>query len=477
VSSIAVERDRRPGADSRRLRLTLALLALAQLIISLDLTIVYVALPDIARGLHFSAQTLQLVVSAYAVGFGGFLLLGGRVSDLFGRRRMFVLGLLLYGTASLIGGLAGTAEVLVGARALQGIGGAVLFPATLSLVHTIFAEGAQRNRALGVWAGAGAGGMVAGVLLGGVLTQAFGWAAVFFVNVPFAAVAAVLAFALVRPDGPRLAGRTLDAPGALTATIGMTLVLYALVQGPGRGWDEVDVLGAIAAGIAALAGFLAIETRSRDPLLPPRLLRIRNVRLGVTITFLFMATFGTLLYFLTVYFQQVQGFTALRTGVACLVPMGAVFIGSNAGGHLMSKFGLGTTLTASLGLGLAGMLGLAACLRADASYLALVPGLAVLSVGQGVAFPTMFAVAATGVSDAEQGVASGLASSGQQVGSAIGLAILVAIANSNVDEHLQGTALHDAIADGLRTALLVAAGGVALTVVAARRLRLPRDHR
>jgi MFS family permease len=396
------------------------------------------------------------------------------VADLLGRRRMFVLGLLLYGAASLIGGLASSAAVLVGARALQGIGGAVLFPATLSLVHTIFAEGEQRNRALGVWAGAGAGGMVAGVLLGGALTQVLGWQAVFFVNVPLAAIAALLAFALVRPDGPRLAGRTLDAPGALAATLGMTLLLYALVEGPGRGWGEADVLGAIAAGLAVLAAFAAIESRSRDPLLPPRLLRVRNVRLGVTITFLFMATFGTLLYFLTVYFQQVQGFSALRTGMACLVPMGAVFAGSTAGGHLMSRFGLRPTLTASLGLGLAGMLGLAACLRADASYLTLVPGLAVVSLGQGVAFPTMFAVAASGVDDAEQGVASGLASSGQQVGSAIGLAILVAIANGAVDERLHGAALHTAIADGLRTALLVAAGGVALTVLVARRLRLPR---
>ena len=449
----------------------LALLAFAQLIISLDYTIVYVALPDIGR-LGFSAQTLQLVVSAYAVAFGGFLLLGGRAADLFGRRRMFVGGLLLYGAASLLGGLSTTPELLVGARAVQGIGGAVLFPATLSLVNTLFAEGRERNHALGVWAGAGAGGMVSGVLLGGLLTQALGWEAVFFVNVPLAAIALAAALPLLPADRRAGARRGFDLPGALTATVGMTSIIYALVQGPGVGWGSADVVVGAIVGILALASFAAIESVSRDPLLPLRLFGNRNLRIGVTITFLFMATFGTLLYFLTVYFQEVQGLSPLRTGLACLVPMGGVFVGSNLGGHLMTRFGVRATLLVHLTLGAVGMVALSLSASADASYLALVPGLVVLSFGQGVVFPTMFAAVATGVAATEQGIASGIASSGQQVGSAVGLAILVAIANAGTDGS-HGEALRVATGDGVRTAMLVSAAGILLTTLVALRLRAP----
>ncbi|WAL64369.1 MFS transporter [Amycolatopsis cynarae] len=275
---------------SRRPGLVLALLAFAQLIISLDYNIVYVALPEIGHALGFGTQSLQWVVSAYAVTFGGFLLLGGRASDLFGPRRMFSLGLGLYCGASLAGGLAAGPGLLVAARAGQGLGGALLFPATLTLVSTSFAEGRARNRAFAVWGTAGGSGMILGSLLGGLLTQLYGWAAVFFVNVPLAAVAALLAFPLLAADPPREPGRRFDLGGAVTATLGMTSVVFALVEGPELGWTSPVVLVAAAAGAALLVTFAVLEGRGRDPLLPLRLLRERNLGTGVVVTFLYMGT-------------------------------------------------------------------------------------------------------------------------------------------------------------------------------------------
>ena len=260
---------------------TLALLAFAMLIVSLDQYIVVVALPEIGRELEFTSQTLQAVISAYAVASAGFLLLGGRASDLLGRRRVFVTGLSLYAGASPLGGLASAPEVLLAARALQGLGGALVFPSTLSLVNTTFAEGHERNRAVAVWGGAGAAGLVIGVLLGGVLTQALGWEAVFFVNVPLATLAMALAFVLIPADRAREHRRSFDLPGALSATVGITLIVFALVEGPSLGWGSLAVVGSAAAGVLALAAFALIESRSRDPLLPPRLVANRNLSTAV----------------------------------------------------------------------------------------------------------------------------------------------------------------------------------------------------
>ena len=307
---------------------TLSLLAFAMLIVSLDQYIVVVALPEIGRELDFTSQTLQAVISAYAVASAGFLLLGGRASDLLGRRRVFVVGLSLYAGAALLGGLASAPEVLLAARAVQGLGGALVFPSTLSLVNTTFAEGRERNRAVAVWGGAGAAGLVIGVLLGGVLTQALGWEAVFFVNVPLATLAVALAFVLIPADGAREHGRSFDLPGALSATLGITLIVFALVEGPSLGWGSPPVLGCAVAGVLGLVAFALIESRSNDPLLPPRLLANRNLATAVAIAFLFWATFGSVLYFLTLYFQDVHGYDALQTGVAFLVPTAVVVAAS-----------------------------------------------------------------------------------------------------------------------------------------------------
>lgn len=444
----------------------LALLAFAQLIISLDYNIVYVALPDIGRELGFGAQSLQWVVSAYAVAFGGALLLGGRACDLFGPRRVFALGCALYAASSLVGGLAGAPGLLVAARAGQGLGGALLFPATLTLVSTSFAAGRERNRAFAVWGTAGGSGMILGSLLGGVLTQAFGWAAVFFVNVPLAVAAALLAFLLLAADPAREPGRRFDLAGALTATFGTTLVVFALVEGPEVGWTSVSVVAL--AGFALLGAFAVIERRGRDPLLPLRLLRDRNLGTGVVVTFLYMGTFGTLLYFLTGYFQGVHGYGALATGLAFGVPMVAIAAGSQLAGRLATRYGTRPTLVVSLAVGGAGAALLGLSMTLEASYFALVPALVVLGLGQGAGYTLMFGAAAAGIPAADQGIASGVASTAQQVGGSVGLAVFVAVANAGTDG-LSGEALRSATVDGLRTAVLLAAAGIAVTAVAALR--------
>jgi MFS family permease len=263
-----------PGGDRRA---TLVLLAFAILIVSLDQYIVVVALAEIGGKLGYSAQTLQSVISAYAVASAGFLLLGGRAADLLGPRRVLVCGLALYAGASLAGGFAPTPGVLLAARAVQGLGGALVFPATLALVNTTFAEGRERNRALAVWGGAGAAGLVVGVLLGGVLTQALGWEAVFFVNVPLAVGAVALALALIPADRELELKRSFDLPGALSATLAVALLVFAFVQGPTLGWSSPRILAAAAAGLLLLPAFALIERRSRDPLVPPRLLRCSRI--------------------------------------------------------------------------------------------------------------------------------------------------------------------------------------------------------
>jgi EmrB/QacA subfamily drug resistance transporter len=431
----------------------MALLALAQVIISVDYNIVYVALPEIRADLGFTAHSLQWVVSAYAVAFGGFLLLGGRASDVAGPRRVFVLGLVLYAVSSLAGGLATTPWALVAARAVQGLGGALLFPATLTLVSTGFAAGRARNRAFAVWGTAGGSGMILGSLLGGVLTDAFGWAAVLFVNVPLA-LAAVLGAVLLLPRSPRQEGGRFDVAGALSSTAGVTLVVFALVQGPESGWTAPDVLVAAMAGAVLLAAFVVVERRSDDPLLPGRLLRDRELRTGVVVTFLYMGTFGTLLYFLTSYFQTVHGYRPLATGLAFLVPMAAIALGSQAAGRFVTRHGSRVTMIASLVLGGIGTVVVGTCLATTAGYLDLVPGLVLLGLGQGAGYTVMFGAATAAADLADQGVASGLASTAQQVGGAVGLAVLVAVAGG-------GTTV-----EGLRTALFAAATGIAVAALA-----------
>ena len=457
------------GGRSKR-GAALALLAFAQLIYSLDINIVFVALPEIGVGLGFSGQTLQWVVSAYMVLCGGFLLFGGRAADLLGHRRMFIFALVLYALSSLAGGLAWAPEIIIGARAVQGIGAAFLFPATLSLLNRLFAEGPDRNRALAVWGGAGASGLTIGALAGGFLTAAWGWPAVFYVNVVLASIAIIAAFIVIPRDPERLVHRSFDLPGALTVSVGATLVVFGLVQAPELGWRSPIILWAFALSAIFLLAFAVIEARAADPLMPLRLFRNRSLVAGMTITFLYMGTFGALPYFLTVLFQNVHGFTPLQTGFAFLIPSIAIAVGTQIGERLATRLSARATLVGGMVAGAAGTALLVPGAGADSGYLAIAPGLIVSGIGQGVVWTAMWIVAASGVDHDEQGVASGMASTTLSIGNAVGIAVLVAVGNRHVGG-LTGDGLRMAVSEGVQLAFWLAAGGIVVSLLAAFTLK------
>lgn len=457
-----------PHSQRRGTGLLLALLAFAQFISAIDYNIVYVALPEIGREVGFDAQNLQWVVSGYAVAFGGFLLLGGRAADLLGQRRMFTTALTLYGLASLVGGLVTEPGLLVAARAVQGLGGALLLPATLSLIATTFQEGTERNRALAIWGGAGAVGLALGSLLGGVLTNYLGWEAVFYVNVPLAMGAAAAALAIIPKDAPRERGRTFDLAGGLTATIGFTALVFGVVQGPEAGWASAETIIALLGGVLFIGLFLIVEARTAHPLMPLRLFRNRSLVAAMGITFVFMGTFGAQYYFFTVYLQNVLHYSALTTGLAFLPSALVGMVGTKLSEKLLGKVGPRTTIVTGLLVGAAGMAVLALGMSPNGGYPALLPGVILLSLGQGLAWTAMFVAATSGVDAHHQGIASAMASTTQQIGSAVGLAILVAIANSGVHTTTGG-----ALVPGLRAAGFAAGVLTLLGVAIALTLRRP----
>lgn len=448
---------------SLNLNLTLALLAFAQLIISLDINIVFVALPIIGDQLGFTDQTLQWVVSAYTVFCGGFLLLGGRAADLVGQRRMFIFALWLYALSSLTGGLASSPAVMIVARAVQGVGGAFLFPATLSLITRLFDEGAPRNRALAIWGGAGASGLTLGSLAGGFLTNAFGWPSVFFVNVLLAGIAIAAAFFVIPKDGLRSSGRKFDFFGALTVTAGATLMVYALVEGPELGWSSPPVSFALVVAMISLAAFILIETKSSAPLMQFRLLKNRHLIVGVLVTFIYMGTFGALPYFETLLFQNVYGFTPLETGLAFVIPSIAIFSGTQLGARLATRATTKSALISGCIIGTIGTGLLVPAVYAGVGYWPIVAGLIVSGVGQGIVWTAMWITAATGVENHEQGVASGMASTMLNVGNAIGLAILIALVNMRGTTSLENSVEH--VLHGVKSAFLYAAIGIVMALM------------
>ncbi|MGM0351970.1 MFS transporter [Streptomyces sp. ECR3] len=443
-----------------RARLSLLVLALAQLVIALDYNIVYVALPEIGDGLGFSPHDLQWVVSAYVVTTGGFLLLGGRTADLLGRRRTFVAAALVYAGSSLVGGLSQSAGVLIAVRATQGVGGSLLFPATLALINTIYEEGPARNRALAVWGAAGAGGLCFGSLLGGVLVEAFGWPSVFFVNVPIAAALAWAGLRLFPADGPRSSTRRYDVTGALAATGGITLLVFLLVHAPQAGWGSPSVLISATLAIALLTVFAVVETRTRDPLVPARLFAHRGLLTAMAVTALYSATFSSLPYFMTLYFQNVRGYGAFATGLAFLVPAVVTALGTQVGERAVVHVGVRRMLVGGMGLGAAGAAALGLALTGDGSYALLLPGIVLLGLGQGAAWTGMWIVAASGIAAEDQGVASGMASTTLQVGGAVGLALLVAL-SSGVGHGPPD----DALLTGIRAAVFAIAVGLGCGVL------------
>jgi MFS family permease len=418
-----------------RTRATIALLAFANLLISIDYNIVYVALPEIGRAVGFTPQSLQWVVSAYAVGYGGFLLLGGRTADRFGPRRTFVAGLILFGSASLVAALAGGPGLLVLARVVQGFGAALLFPATLALIAANFAEGAPRYRAISLWGVAGASGAVAGPLVGGVLTSALGWEWVFIVNVPLVAAGVVLAPRLLAADPPLEGGLSgFDVPGAVLATSASTLLVFGLVSGPEAGWVSVRGFGSMAAGAALLGAFLAVERRVRLPLMPSLLLGTRSLVLAMALIFVFMAGVNTMHYLFVVHLQDVLGFSAFAAGLAFL-PMSvtAVLSSWKLLPRLLGRWGSSMTTLAAIAGASVAMAAIALGIVAGGGYGALVPGILMLGLSAGTGYPAVLALAGSEVPVERQGIASAMAATSMQVGGAIGLATLVAVANAGLD--------------------------------------------
>ncbi|WP_248924765.1 MFS transporter [Paenibacillus hamazuiensis] len=461
------------AVNKRAMGWSLALLALAQLIYGLDINIVFVALPEIGQGLGFSEQSLQWVVSAYTVFCGGFLLLGGRAADLLGQKRMFIFALILYALSSLMGGLAWEPLVIVIARAIQGIGAAFLFPATLSLINRLFEEGPRRNRALAVWGGAGASGLTIGSILGGVLTNAFGWEAVFLVNVPLAGLVALAALFIIPRDERRDQKRHFDMPGAVTVTAGATLLVYVLVQGPESGWNSPNIIICAVLSLVILSIFTLIEGRSKAPLMSLHLFRNRSLVTGTLITFIYMGTFGALPYFLTTLFQNVHGYSALQTGLAFIVPSLAIAAGTQLGERLATRLEARSTLLIGMIVGIAGTILIPIGAYTGSSYLIIVPGLVISGIGQGITWTGMWVAASSGVAREDQGVASGIASTTLNIGNAVGLAILIAVANSGI-QGKTGESLREAVAAGERTAVYLAALGILLGAVVA--LFLPRKR-
>jgi len=452
---------RSSGLPTPRLGVALALLAMAQLIFSLDINIVFVALPEIGARLHFSRQSLQWVVGAYAVFSGGFLLLGGRAADLLGRRRVFIAALTLYAIGSLAGGLAPNAPAIVAARAVQGIGGALLLPSTLALIGSLFAEGPARNRALAVWGGAGASGLTLGALLGGILTQAYGWPAVFFVNVPLAAIVIVGALRFIPRDEFRHEARQFDVLGAVSGTLAALALVFAIVEGPISGWTSINVWGALLLAVGAAIAFTKIERRSADPLIAPDLARNRSLLSAAAITLVFMGTFGALPYFLTELFQQIRGLSALQTGLIFLIPSIAIASGTQAGERIVNRIGARHTILLGFGIGIPGTALLAIAFQSDSGIWISVPGLVISGFGQGIVWTSMWVAAATGVHHSQQGVANGLATTTLSLGNAIGLATLTALAAAGARDAASTT-------HGALIAVLAAAAAMFLGIAASR---------
>jgi EmrB/QacA subfamily drug resistance transporter len=468
---------KREYADRRWI--ALALLCMAQFVVVLDASIVNVALPSIGEGLAFSEESLPWVVNAYVLTFGGFLLLGGRMADLIGRRRVFMAGLALVAVASLFAGFAGNQGQLIAARAAQGLGAAIISPSALSIVTTLFKDGAERNKALGAWgAVAGSGGAV-GVLLGGVLTDGLGWEWVLWVNVPVALIALALTPGLIPESRSDSATRHFDAAGAVTVTAGLSVLVYALLDASSAGWGSTQTISLLAVATALIASFVVIENRSKAPLVPFRIFRIRTLTGANVVGLLLGAGLLSMFFFITLYMQQVLGFSAIEAGLAYL-PLSIAIIASAAiGGQLVTRIGFKPILATGL---LSMALGLAwfSQVEADGSFISDVLGPSLLAaVGLGFGFVTSTIAATTGVDGREQGLASGLINTSQQIGGALGLAVLSTIATSRTDDALAsgGASLPDALTEGFQAAFLGGAVIGLLGFVATLILIRNRDSR
>ena len=475
----------KPTEDRRRW-IVLALLVAAQFMVVLDVAIVNVALPSIRTDLHFSQVSLQWVITAYTILFGGVLMLGGRLADLLGRRRMFMLGLALFTTFSLLDGLAWSEGSLIAFRAAQGLGAALLSPAALSILTTTFSEGRERNLALGIWGAASGSGGAAGVLLGGALTSAFGWSWIFFINVPVGIAVIALAPFLLRESHAGLTHRHFDLAGAASITGGLMLLVYALTRAAEHGWGSVTTVALLAASAALIAAFFAIESRSKAPLLPLRIFRLRTLSGSNLAGLLMGAAIFSMFFLLTLYMQEVLHYSPLHTGLAYIALTLTIVVFSGLAQALVTRVGVRPVLPAGLALSAVALV-LFARLPVHGSYFSdLLPPFLIAGLGLALAFVPMSIGALTGVHPADAGVASGLINTNQQIGGAIGVAVATTIAATvtthYVNSHAGASAFGGAaLTDGFHAAFYVLAGvaavGAALAALMIESRSVPgREH-
>jgi EmrB/QacA subfamily drug resistance transporter len=449
------------SSPPRHLTATLLLSCLAQFMVILDVSVVNVALPAIRGGLHFSEVDLQWVVNAYTVTFAGFLLLGGRAADMLGRRKVFVVGLVVFALASLAGGVANSQAVLIAARAIQGLGGAIIAPASLSILTTTFEEGHARNRAVGIWGAMGGVGGAVGVLLGGVITDLLTWRWILFINVPIGLIAAFAAQRLIMESRNEQGTRDFDLLGALSATVGLSLLVLGIVRTDQTGWGSAPTLALIAAGLVLLAGFVLIEGRfARAPLMPLRIYRSRTLSAANIVVLLVGAASFGMWFFVSLYLQQVLGYSPIRAGLAFLPMSLTIAVFSTVASRFVIRLGAKPMLVAGMvfltvGLALFGQISPTGTYLSDV----IAPSLLV-AAGIGLSFVPATICAVAGVAPAEAGLASGLVNTARLFGGALGLAILAALATSRTDHQLShaGASMHAALTSGFQLAFLVSAG-------------------
>ncbi|HEY2717410.1 MAG TPA: MFS transporter [Solirubrobacterales bacterium] len=463
--------DAQSARDKRWI--ALILLCTAQFVVVLDASIVNVALPTIGEALDFSEGNLPWVVNAYVLTFGGFLLLGGRLADLLGRRRIFMGGLVLFALASLAGGLASTSGQLIAARAVQGLGAAILSPAALSIVATTFKDGAERHKALGIWGAVAGSGGAAGVLLGGVLTEGLGWEWVLWVNVPIGIAAAAIAPSLIAETRNEDEVRHFDLAGASTITLGLSALVFALLDAESAGWGSAQTIFTLAGAAVMLAAFVAIERRSRAPLVPFSIFRLRTITGANVVGLLIGCSLFSMFFFISLYMQQVLGYSPIDAGLSYLPLAVSIILSAGVASALVTKVGFKPILALGMLFVAIGLVWFAQ-IDADGSFLADILGPSLFAaVGLGFAFVPVTIAAVSGVEDREQGLASGLINTSQQVGGALGLAVLAAIANGIIGGS------HDPVklTEGFQAAFLVGAGFATLGLIATLLLIRTSDSR
>ena len=418
--------------------LVLVLVCVAQFMVVLDATVVNVALPSIQKALSFSFSDLQWIVNAYTLVFGGFLLLGGRASDLIGRQRLFIAGVVVFTIASAVNGLADSSSVLVAGRALQGLGGALVSPAALSIVTTTFEEGAERTKALGVWSAIAAGGAAAGLVIGGFLTEYFSWRWVFFINLPVGIAAALLSLRLVPNSRAPERPATYDTAGAVTVTGGLLVLVYAIVKAQTYGWGSAETFGLFAAAVVLLAVFVVIELRSKAPLIRLGIFRLRSLTGANGAMLLVMAGLFAMFYFASLYQQEILGYGPLKAGLAFVPFALGIVVGAGLAQTLITRLGVRVVTYVGIVMGVAGLLYFARVPTHGTYPKDILPMIIVVSIGMGLTFVPCTLLATTNVGASDAGLASGLLNTSQQVGGALGLAILSTLAASRTTHLLGG---------------------------------------